>query len=251
MTTAETTSVPVNAPPAAIVGSSEEAATQVNGPLVLLWRMLAGAMVVIVLLFLLNNYLIFWRGWPGFLMLSAHHGWLSFVPLQSPLSGEEVALGWLQFLSYLGSLGVVAMFVLVTRKRSLRADASLLSALAAYIVRAAFWSVVLVGLADMLISFLRVEGLLQQLIGAELTTELGRSRYRGAYVHYPLIALSLVIALFVRTLGFIWLALLVVVAEFQIVISRFIFSYEQAFMGDLVRFWYAALFLFASAYALI
>ena len=35
-----------------------------------------------------------------------------------------------------------------------------------------------------------------------------------------------------------------------IVISRFIFSYEQSFMGDLVRYWYAALFLFASAYTL-
>jgi len=69
-------------------------------------------------------------------------------------------------------------------------------------------------------------------------------------VHYPLILLSLVIAFFTRTLGFTWLALLVVVAELQIVIARFIFSYEQAFMGDLVRFWYAALFLFASAYTL-
>jgi len=43
----------------------------------------------------------------------------------------------------------------------------------------------------------------------------------------------------------------VVLAEFQIVISRFVFSYEQPFMGDLVRFWYAALFLFASAYTLV
>ena len=67
----------------------------------------------------------------------------------------------------------------------------------------------------------------------------------------PLIVLSFVIAAFTRTLGFTWLALLVVVAELQIVISRFIFSYEQAFMGDLVRFWYAGLFLFASAYTLI
>ncbi|HJO87834.1 MAG TPA: TRAP transporter small permease subunit, partial [Rhodospirillales bacterium] len=39
--------------------------------------------------------------------------------------------------------------------------------------------------------------------------------------------------------------------ELLIVVTRFIFSYEQAFMGDLVRFWYAALFLFASAYTLI
>jgi TRAP-type mannitol/chloroaromatic compound transport system permease small subunit len=47
------------------------------------------------------------------------------------------------------------------------------------------------------------------------------------------------------------LAFLVVLAEFQIVISRFVFSYEQPFMGDLVRFWYAGLFLFASAYTLV
>lgn len=37
----------------------------------------------------------------------------------------------------------------------------------------------------------------------------------------------------------------------MIVISRFVFSYEQALMGDLVRYWYGALFLFASAYTLI
>src|SRR5690606_14427293 len=70
-------------------------------------------------------------------------------------------------------------------------------------------------------------------------------------IHYPLIVAALVLALFTRTIGFHWLALLVVVAEFQIVVGRFVFSYEQAFMGDLVRFWYAALFLFASAYTLV
>ena len=40
-------------------------------------------------------------------------------------------------------------------------------------------------------------------------------------------------------------------ANATIVFTRFIFSYEQAFMGDLVRFWYAALFLFSSAYTLL
>jgi len=60
-----------------------------------------------------------------------------------------------------------------------------------------------------------------------------------------------VIAALTRSLGFIWLALLVVIAELMIVISRFVFSYEQAFMADLVRFWYGALFLFASAYTLL
>jgi TRAP-type mannitol/chloroaromatic compound transport system permease small subunit len=43
---------------------------------------------------------------------------------------------------------------------------------------------------------------------------------------------------------------MIVAAELLIVISRFVFSYEQALMGDLVRYWYAALFLFASAYTL-
>jgi TRAP-type mannitol/chloroaromatic compound transport system permease small subunit len=66
----------------------------------------------------------------------------------------------------------------------------------------------------------------------------------------PLLALSLVIAARTRTIGFHWLALLGVVAELLIVITRFVFSYEQAFQGDLVRFWYAGLFLFASAYTL-
>ena len=44
---------------------------------------------------------------------------------------------------------------------------------------------------------------------------------------------------------------MIVLGELLIVIARFIFSYEQAFMGDLVRFWYAALFLFSSAYTLV
>ena len=103
----------------------------------------------------------------------------------------------------------------------------------------------------MVISFLRVEGILAPVVGESLAKDLGRSSFRGDYVHYPLMGLSLVIAYFTRSLGFIWLALLIVLAEFQIVISRFVFSYEQAFMGDLVRFWYGALFLFASAYTLI
>ena len=103
----------------------------------------------------------------------------------------------------------------------------------------------------MTISFLRVEALLEVVLGDELATELGRSKFRGPWVHMPLIALALLVAARTRTLGFHWLTLLVVIAELLIVLSRFIYSYEQAFQGDLVRFWYAALFLFASAYTLL
>jgi TRAP-type mannitol/chloroaromatic compound transport system permease small subunit len=102
-----------------------------------------------------------------------------------------------------------------------------------------------------IISFLRVEGFLPVLFGKEMALNLGKSLYRGPVVHMPLLALGIITAAFSRTLGFVWLALLVIVAELLIVITRFIFSYEQVFMSDLVRFWYAALFLFASAYTLL
>ena len=54
-----------------------------------------------------------------------------------------------------------------------------------------------------------------------------------------------------RDISFTWLDLMCVLAEFLIVVTRFVFSYEQAYMVDLVRFWYAGLFLFASAYTLV
>ncbi len=212
----------------------------------LMLRMLAGAVVAFTLLFLVNDYLIFWRGWPGALTLLSQLG----SPTTS-LEGGAILLGWLQVFSYVGAVAAVVVWVLFTRGRSLYEDADLWSALAAYLVRSAFWTVLLVGLVDALISFLRVEDILTPLVGDALATEVGRSIYRGSHVHYPLLLGSFVIAFFSRGLGFTWLALLVVIAEFQIVISRFVFSYEQAFMGDLVRFWYAGLFLFASAHTLI
>jgi len=210
------------------------------GPLDAALRALACASVATALLFLLNAYLIFWHGFPG-----------AIAAFGEDLEGSATAQAWLQVGIYLAGIAGSVLYVLVTPRRSMCVDSEWLASFAAYLVRAAFWATLLVGLADMLISFLRVEEGLASVVGEELTTQLGRPIFRGTYVHVPLMLISLVIAFFTRSLGFIWLALLVVFAEFQIVISRFVFSYEQAFMGDLVRFWYAALFLFASAYTLI
>jgi len=217
----------------------------------LLIRSVAASIITIMLLFLINNYLNVWRDWPGLPTFFAHYGWFGLEALRTPLEGNQVTKGWFQLLSYLGAVVITIVFVLWTRNRPLRADADLLSRFAAYIIRAAFWIVLTIGFVDIIISFLRVEELLAPLIGDDLTQALGRPQFRGMYVHYPLILISFVIAFFNRSLGFTWLAFLVVLAEFQIVISRFVFSYEQPFMGDLVRFWYAALFLFASAYTLV
>lgn len=217
----------------------------------LVFRAIALTIVALALAFIFNNYLIFWRDWPGITNLFSQQGWFGFEPLQKPLDNEAITLGWLQLVGYVALIVIIAGYVLMTRGRPLRVESARLSALASYIIRVAFWAVLLIGLVDSVISFLHVEGLLTSVMGDELGKELGQSRFRGTFVHYPLILASLVIAYFVRTLGFTWLALLVVLAEFQIVIVRFIFSYEQAFLGDLVRFWYAALFLFASAYTLL
>ena len=214
-------------------------------------RIAALSTAMVAFVFTINNYLIFWQGWPGLANLFSHLGWFGAEPLRNALEGSAVTLGFLQLAMYAGAVLGVVIYTLRRADATLTTDADLLAGMAAYISRAAFWMVLLVGLADMLISFLRVEGVLSGIIGEQVTTQLGRATYRGTYVHYPLVGVSLIIAWFSKSLGFTWLALLIVLAEFQIVLARFIFSYEQAFMGDLVRFWYAALFLFASAYTLL
>ncbi len=158
---------------------------------------------------------------------------------------------YLQLSLYVAAAAIAVLFVLGTNHRSLRRDAKLISDFNAFLIRGCFWTVLLVGVADATIAFMRVERLLPLFFSQELTQAFGRARFVGPNVHVPLIVLGFVIALFTRTLGFTWLALMIVVAELLIVISRFVFSYEQALMGDLVRYWYAALFLFASAYTLL
>ncbi|MBO6757958.1 MAG: TRAP transporter small permease subunit [Roseibium sp.] len=205
------------------------------------YRTFAWLVLFIMAAFLLNNYLTYWQDLPGV----------------APIFGGEanadgaIVWSWVQLALYGAAIVWAILHVQRTRTTTLREDSKRISDINAYLIRAMFWAVLIVGIVDAVISFLRVEGLLEAVVGPDLAADLGRSQFRGGYVHMPLIGLSFVIAAFTRTLGFIWLALLVVVAELLIVIGRFILSYEQAFMADLVRFWYAALFLFASAYTLL
>ena len=203
----------------------------------LLARLFSWILLAAIGVFLVNNVLSLALDWPGI----------------SPgfFAKDPSASSWIQLSVYgAGFVGAV-VYVLFSRQRSLRADGFLISDISAFLVRVAFWIVLLVGVGDMIVSFLRVEGWLPVFVGEDIARSLGRPSYRGIYVHCPLMILSVVIAAFSRSLGFIWLTLLIVVAELAIVFTRFIFSYEQAFMGDLVRFWYGALFLFASAYTLL
>ena len=200
-------------------------------------RVFSWCMLAVLAVFLVNNYLVTTQDWPG--TATIFH------------QGNAGTLAWIQLVAYFAGFAAAVVYVLSSRAQTLRADSALISDANIFLVRAFFWAVLLIGLVDMVVSFLRVEGLLIGVVGEEMTKKLGRPEFRGSYLHMPLMGASLVIAAFTRTLGFIWLTLLIVVAELAIVITRFVFSYEQAFMGDLVRFWYGALFLFASAYTLL
>ncbi len=213
-------------------------------------RVLAYIMVGSVFLYLINNYLVFWQDLAGPYQLFSHLGWFGEAGAGA-LADEQVFPGWVLVFIYLLLLTTMAVYALRRSSVSLRDESKRFEVLAAYLVRTAFWAVLLIGFVDMLISFLRVERMLEAWVGQELVVELGRPSYRGTFVHYPLLFAAFIVAFLAKKISFSWLALLVVLAEFTIVITRFVFSYEQAFMGDLVRFWYAALFLFASAYTLV
>jgi len=214
-------------------------------------RIFSYSILAFTFVFLVNNVFTVWFDWPGIKKLFSHYELFGFKKLSKPLEGSMLNLSFIQLFFYFVSFVVVVFFVLKSIKQSLETDAQILTKITAYIVRSSFWAVLIVGLADFFISFLVVEKLIEPIFNEAIKIKLVIPTFRITFIHFPLILISFIIGYFTRSVGFIWLAVLVVGSEFLIVLSRFIFEYEQAFQGDLVRFWYAALYLFASAYALI
>ena len=214
-------------------------------------RVFSYSILAFTFIFLANNVLTIWFDWPGLKQLFSHYGLFGFKKLTTPLSVSVLNLCFIQLLFYFLSFIVVLIYVFKSINQTLETDAKILTNITAYIVRSSFWAVLIVGIVDFLISFLVVEKLAEPIFNEAIKINLVIPSFRITFIHFPLILLSFVIGYFTRSVGFIWLAVLVVGSEFLIVLSRFIFQYEQAFQGDLVRFWYAALYLFASAYALI
>lgn len=209
--------------------------TETTAERALMTRSFGWIILATMVAFIINSVLSFWFGLPGAAAL---------------LKGGS-AQAVFQAALYPGAAALAVWLVIRRPDITLREDAARITAFNTFLVRAAFWVVVLVGIGDAAISFMRVDGTLEALTGPEIAGQLGKSQYRGLYFHTPLILIGVLIAAVTRGIAFTWLALLVVLAELLIVLSRFVFSYEQAFMSDLVRFWYGALFLFASAYTLL
>ncbi|MEM7071454.1 MAG: TRAP transporter small permease subunit [Pseudomonadota bacterium] len=150
---------------------------------------------------------------------------------------------WLIMLVFLGIKALKMISVQPIIK-----DAFYFQKIANFIINWAFWGVIMIGVSDTLLSFMRVEGF--QNYFPFLEHLLISGSFRGVYIYYPMLVFAFFLALRRNHFSFVWLIFLVVIAELLIVIARFVFSYEQPFMGDLVRFWYAAMFLFASAHTL-
>ncbi|SEV92493.1 Tripartite ATP-independent transporter, DctQ component [Aliiroseovarius sediminilitoris] len=205
-----------------------------HGDPAILARLFGWCTLTILAAFLINNVLVVGFGYSG---------------TNAFLDGTAPS-GWVHLALYAVAIAVAAAVVLRGRTTSLRWDAHRIHKFNVYLIRALFWAVFLIGITDATIAFMRAENLIEPFLGSTNARLFSRPSWVGSYVHIPLIVVAFGIATVTRTLGFFWLAFLIVIAELLIVISRFMFSYEQALMGDLVRYWYAALFLFSSAYTL-
>ena len=205
-------------------------------------RLFAYIVTSLTFAFLINNILTYYVGWPGTDKL--------FIKID-PNSIKNLYLSYIQLFIYLSAIFISIAIVYIYNKRSLLQDSETLTALSAYIVHGVFWTALIVGIVDFIISFLVSEKILEIYVSKGLHFFLSSPQSRIKFVHAPLAILSFIIAFYNKKIGFVWLAMLVVIAEGLIVISRFVYSYEQTFMGDLVRFWYAALFLLGSAHTLV
>jgi|TARA_B100000768_G_C11269563_1_gene372741 TRAP-type mannitol/chloroaromatic compound transport system permease small subunit len=218
-----------------MVPSTPTSQTTLDGQPAILVRSVGWLTLAFLVAFLINNILLLGFG----------------IPSGRELFSDPSIRNLIQPLVYVICFLSIIYWVNKTPNRTLRTDAIQITNFNTYFIRACFFSVLFVGVVDASIAWLRVESLLPVLFNEATASALLRSSFIGTMIHIPLIILGFIIALFTRTLGFFWLALMIVGAELLIVISRFVFSYEQSLMGDLVRYWYAALFLFASAYTLL
>ena len=180
-----------------------------NNSYLLFFRSFCWVILSLILCFLINNILVIGFDYPTFYNIFTNFDDSSFLVL---------------FLYIIGIFTPIS-FVLLSSSSSLRIDAKNLHHFNVYLIRAFFWTIIFTGLIDFFIAFMRVEKILPFLFDDYLTRALNRSIFVGLYVHIPLIILGFVMAFFTRTIGFTWLALLIVAGELLIVISRFIFSY--------------------------
>ena len=123
-------------------------------------RIISYSVVAITFAFLINNILTCWYDWPGIKKLYANYELFGFKKLNKPLDSSTIMFCYLQFLFYIISIVAVISYIFKTPEQNLNKDSEIFASLSAYIIRSAFWAVFILGVVDIIISFLAVERLL-------------------------------------------------------------------------------------------
>ena len=124
---------------------------------------------------------------------------------------SDTELRWnnpLPILVYLIPMLAAVLFARGTPGTALRQDADRIHRLNLYLVRSLFWGVFLVGMADVAVAFLRVEGLAESLLWEGAAKDLNKPFFVGLKIHIPLLVFGFILGAITRTAGFLWLALL-------------------------------------------
>ena len=128
-------------------------------------RVFSYSILATTFVFLINNVLTVWFDWPGVKNLFSHYGLFGFKKLSKPLSDSVLNFAFLQLFFYLISIFLATFYVNRSIKQTLTADSEILNKITAYIIRSSFWAVLIVGIADLIISFMVVEKLVEPLFG--------------------------------------------------------------------------------------
>ena len=148
-------------------------------------RIFSWSIIFLTFAFLINNILNNWYNFPGVDKFFASYN--IFFEIRNELTQSENFKSWIQFSIYLIAILISFIYVKLYNQVKLEIDSQYLSNFCAYIIRSCFWAVLIIGIVDMILSFLRVEDFLIPLFGESLGMNLGKSIFRGTYVHFPLL----------------------------------------------------------------
>ena len=142
--------------------------TKSNLPVLI--RIFSYSVLTITFVFLINNILTVWFDWPGVKQLFSQYGLFGFKKLSKPLEGSVLTFAFIQLFFYFISVLLVIFYVFKSINRTLESDAEILTKFTSYIIRSSFWAVLIVGIADFLVSLMVVEKLVEPIFGETLKT---------------------------------------------------------------------------------
>ena len=135
-------------------------------------RIFSYSILATTFVFLFNNVLTVWFEWPGVKKLFSNYELFGFKKLGKPLESSELTLAYSQLFFYFISILLAIFYVIRSIQQNLTTDSEILTKFSSYIIRSSFWAVLIVGIADLLISFLVVEKLVEPLLGETLKIKL-------------------------------------------------------------------------------